>query len=444
MAQRQRARSQARMRNILGALLALAVTGCGIFGEDDEILPGERVPVRPPLEAVQATTSQRPLLLPAPVPIRDWSHPNALPTRNAPHAALPGGLSQLWRVNLGAGNSSRALLTSGPVVAAGRIFFIDAAATVHAISTAGSPIWESFVGREGEDGRDGFGGGVVVDGDRVFVTTGFGEALALSATTGEILWRVSVGGPVRAAPVVSNGRMILVTRDDRAFALRVETGEILWRLQGAVGTTGLLGGASPALDDVVAILPFASGEVTAVVAFSGRRLWSSALSGGRRGLARSDIGDITGDPVIDGDVVYVANQSGRLVSIDRRTGQRNWTVNDGTINPVVPAGGSLFVISDKAELLRLDAATGARIWATQLDEFTDPEDREGTIGYGGPLLAGGRLILISTEGELLSFNPETGVETGRLDLPSGSYLPPAIADGRIIILLTDGSLVALQ
>ncbi|MEM9048870.1 MAG: PQQ-binding-like beta-propeller repeat protein [Pseudomonadota bacterium] len=425
----------------------MALSGCGIFGGDDEILPGERLPVRPD-DVTQQLDTPPPLVLPVAVSVSDWTHPNATPSRMAPHAALTsgltGGLTQVWRVDVGAGNAGRALLTSGPVIAEGRVFVIDAAATVHAVSTAGSRLWQTYVGREGEDGRDGFGGGVAVDGDKVFVTTGFGEVLALRATTGEILWRVTVGGPVRAAPVAADGRVIFVTRDDRAFALSAETGAVIWRIQGAVGTTGLLGGASPAVDNVVAILPFASGEVTAAVAFSGRRLWSSALSGGRRGLARSDIGDITGDPVIDGEVIYVANQSGRLVSIDRRTGQRNWTVNDGTINPVLPAGGSLFVITDKAELLRLDAATGARIWAMPLPEFTDPENREGAIGYGGPLLAGERLILTSTEGELLRFDPETGRALEPIDLPAGSYLAPAISGGQMVILLSDGSLVALQ
>ncbi|GIX14176.1 MAG: pyrrolo-quinoline quinone [Paracoccaceae bacterium] len=428
---------------VCAILAALALSGCGLFGKDEEILPGERIPVRP-AEDVAVLSDRPPLALPPAVAVSDWTHRNANPQHLAPHARLGASLSRLWVVDIGQGNSDRALMTAGPVASAGRVFVMDAAARVTALGSGGTVIWSTYVGREGEDGRDGFGGGLAIAGDRVFAATGFGEVLALSAATGEILWRAGVEAPVRAAPVVAQDRVIVVTREDRAFALRADTGAELWRIQGTVGTTGHLGGASPAADDVVAVLPFSSGEVTAVVAFSGRRIWSHALSGGRRGLARAAISDITGDPVIDGETIYVANQSGRLVSIDRRSGRRNWTVNDGSLNPVLPAGGSVFLVSDRAELIRLDAGSGARIWSVQLPEFEDPDDRATAIGYGGPILAGGRLIVTSTEGVVLSFDPETGRETGRVALPGPSYLPPAVAEGRLFVLTTEGQLVAFQ
>jgi outer membrane protein assembly factor BamB len=430
-------------RGLLAVLTGLLLSGCGIWGDDKVILEGTRVPVR--AEETVATMAERPALaLPPEVANTDWTHRNATPNHVAPHARLSPGLTRLWVADAGTGNTGRALLTSGPVAADGRVFVLDAAATVTAFGTGGTEAWSVYVGREGEDGRDGFGGGLAIAGGTVFAATGFGEVVALAAATGEILWRTSVEGPVRAAPIVTQNRVIVVTRDDRAFALRTDTGAEIWRIQGAAGTTGLLGGASPAADDVVAVLPFTSGEVTAVVAFSGRRIWSNAITGGRLGLARTAIGDITGDPVIDGETIYVANQSGRLVSIDRRTGQRNWTVNDGSLNPVLPVAGSIFLVSDRAELLRLDAASGARIWAVQLPEFNDPEDRDGAIGYAGPILAGGRLILVSTEGLVLSFDPDTGRETGRVDLPGPSYLPPAVADGRLYVLTIEGELAAFQ
>ena len=53
---------------------------------------------------------------------------------------------------------------------------------------------------EGEKGKEGFGGGLAADGGMIFATTGFGEIIAVSATSGEILWRQSFGAPFRAAP----------------------------------------------------------------------------------------------------------------------------------------------------------------------------------------------------------------------------------------------------
>lgn len=419
------------------------LSACGVFEEDEEILPGDRIPVRP-AESTLANVSATPLSLAAPVSNDTWSHKNGSATHTTPHPALSGGLTRLWRSDIGDGDNSTSRLTASPIVAEGRVYTLDAAAEVRAFGTGGDTIWATYVGSENESGRDGFGGGLAYDSGKIYVTTGFGEVLALSPSGGEILWRTNVEGPVRAAPTVTNGRVFVVTRQDIAFGLDANSGTVLWRLSGATGITGLLGGASPASDGVVTILPFTSGEIAAVLGISGRRIWSQAISGGRRGLARTEIGDITSDPVIVGDAVLVANQSGRLVSLDRRTGGRNWTANEGSYNAVWSAGGSIFMISDEAELLRLDAATGRRVWSTRLPQFGDPEDRDDAIGYGGPVLAGGRLILASSTGDLIIFDPENGSEMSRVDIGDGSILPPAVAGGRLYVVTQNGSLVAFQ
>jgi outer membrane protein assembly factor BamB len=424
-------------------LALLALSGCGLWPDDEEVLEGTRIPVRTE-EADRAATAAVPLALPPPVSLADWTHRAANPQRLAPHVVLASGLDLVWSADAGAGNAGRALVTAAPVIAEGRIYTLDAAARVSAFSAAGALLWQVSAGREGEPGTDGWGGGLAYADGRLIVTTGFGETLALDPATGGLLWRTGVDAPVRAAPAVLGSRVVVVTRDDQAFGLDAATGEIAWRVQGSTGVTGLIGGASPAMDDVLAILPFASGEVAAVIALTGRRVWTAAIAGGRRGLARTAIGDITSDPVIDGETIYVANQSGRIVAIDRRTGRRNWTANDGSYNPVAVAGGSLFLMSDKAELLRLDALSGTRIWAVQLPEYEDEEDRQNAIGYGGPVLAGGRLIVVTTRGEIIAFDPENGAELGRTALPGGSYLPPAVAGGRLYVMTTGGDLVAFQ
>ncbi|WP_157982144.1 PQQ-binding-like beta-propeller repeat protein [Oceanicella sp. SM1341] len=426
-----------------GVALCVALSGCGWFGDDEEILPGERIPVRAEV-AETPMASPPPLMLPPAVPVSSWTQRNSTATHVQPHAALGSALRLAWSADAGSGNGST-LLTSGPVAANGRVYTLDSSSEVTAFTSGGERVWRVDVSPEGEDGENGYGGGLALgEGGRLFVTTGFGQVVALDAASGEEYWRTPVRGIIRSAPTVANGRVFIVTRDDQAVALNAESGQILWRLQGAAGVTGIMGGASPAVDDVLAVLPFSSGEVTGALAASGRRIWTAAIAGGRRGYARADIGDITGDPVILGDTIFVANQSGRLVSIDRRTGQRNWTANHGSINAVQPAGNSLFVLSDTAKLLRLDAPSGALVWSTDLPEYDDPEDRDIAIGYGGPVLAGGRLVVVSADGLLLSFDPATGEELSRLEMPEGAYLPPAVADGKLYVMSVDGDLLAFQ
>jgi outer membrane protein assembly factor BamB len=84
--------------------------------------------------------------------------------------------------------------------------------------------------------------------------------------------------------------------------------------------------------------------------------------------------------------------------------------------PVTVAGGSVFLVSDQNDLVRLDAATGATLWEVDLPLFVDPRPRrrEGIFAHYGPLLAGGRLIVASSDAQLRFFDPASGALTGSL------------------------------
>ena len=98
----------------------------------------------------------------------------------------------------------------------------------------------------------------------IFVTTGFGEVFALDPRSGGTIWQRTLEAPIQAAPVVYDGRVVAVQRDDTAYGLDARTGGTLWRVQG-VGGTGLMGGASPAADGLLVVVPFASGEVLGIL-----------------------------------------------------------------------------------------------------------------------------------------------------------------------------------
>jgi outer membrane protein assembly factor BamB len=436
-------------RSTLAALLlgTIAVTGCGVFDDELAPLPGTRIPVREAAaEPVMDPAAAAPLLELGPAtPLDEWTQNNAVASRAPGHIAGPRGLTQQWAVDVGTGSNDDGQLTSGPVVANGRVFALDAAAGVTAVDAAsGNVVWRTSLAPEGERAADGFGGGLAVMDGRLFATTGFGEVLALGVNDGGILWRQSVAAPARSSPAVDRGVVVVVTRDNSAFGFDAETGALDWTLPGtSAGTPGTLAGASPAISQGVAVLPFMSGELVAVSAASGRILWADALAGGRRGLARAAIADVAGDPVISGVGIFAANLSGQMVAIDGRTGRRGWLRTLGATNPVWPVGASLFVVDDDARLMRLAAATGETIWVTQMTAYED-DSRRRAVAYGGPVVADGTVYVTSSEGELLLFDHATGVETRRVPLPGDASTGPVIAGGALYVLTDDATLVAFR
>lgn len=433
------------MRRALGVLALAGLAGCGVFDSEEERLPGERIPVRqaapertaPPERLAEAAA------LGTPVALSDWTQPNAVASRAPGHIEGPRGLTEAWRTDVGAG-SGDGWITAPPIVADGTLYALDAEATVTALDAgSGETLWSVSVAPEGEDGDEGFGGGLAWLDGRVFAATGFGEVVALGARDGAELWRRDLAAPIRAAPAANEGRVIVVTRDSTGFGLDAATGAIDWRVQGAPGATGVLGGASPATSGQIAVLPFASGELVAVLSATGRRLWTEPLSGGP-GLGLTEVTDVAGDPVIFGAGAIASSATGTMVAIDIRNGRRGWRREIGSSNPVWAVAASLFAVDSDARLLRLVGATGETMWSTQLPLWEDPEDRETAIAYGGPVAASGRVYVTSSDGALLAFDAQTGEEVARTDLPGGSITGPVIVGGTLYVLSDDGVVHAFR
>jgi outer membrane protein assembly factor BamB len=110
------------------------------------------------------------------------------------------------------------------------------------------------------------------------------------------------------------------------------------------------------------------------------------------------------------------------------------------------AGGSVFLVNDQAELVRLSASSGEVIWRVALPYFTETKRRkiEAIYAHYGPVLAGGRLVVASSDGALRFFSPTDGSLVGQVGLPDGAASAPVIVGGVIYVVSTKGQLHAFR
>jgi len=108
------------------------------------------------------------------------------------------------------------------------------------------------------------------------------------------------------------------------------------------------------------------------------------------------------------------------------------------------SGNSVFLVSDTARLVRLDARDGKVIWSVALPEYKKAKTRLDSYVHYGPILAGGRLIVASSDGGLRSFDPKSGELLSIVDIPSGAASQPAIVDGVLYVLSQNGKLNAYR
>ena len=124
-----------------------------------------------------------------------------------------------------------------------------------------------------------------------------------------------------------------------------------------------------------------------------------------------------------------------MIATSAENGERLWSASIAGIETPWVAGDAVYVVDAGGKLVALNRATGEIRWATKLPG-------EGT--WSGPVLAGGRLWAASSKGKLAGVDAATGRVTSERDLGGKVFVQPIVADGRMYVLRDDAELVALN
>jgi len=431
----------------LALSMLAALGGCGLFGHHVDRGPktavvGNRVAVlNIGSDAVaDPSLADVPVVVPEPAVNDSWTQPGGNATKTMGDPALPLNLRPGWSTKIRAGDITQRI-GSTPAIADGKLYLIDADAVVEAFdATGGSRQWATALDTNKRDVAVRFGGGVSYDNGRVYATTGRGDAAALDAKTGKLLWKVRPAGPLRGSPAIGGGNIYVLTQDNQIFALKPDTGETLWSVSATLETSGVFGVGAPAVAQGTVVAGFSSGELSALRYENGRIVWQDQLSRTAISTSVSVISDIDASPVIDEGKVYAIGQGGRMVAMDLVNGQRLWELLIGGINTPWLAGEWLFVVTDEAKLMCVARTTGKVRWISQLPRYRDPKKKDKPIGYYGPVLAGGRLLVVSDRGQLINVSVADGKIGTSVKAGESFYLPPVVANNMLYLIDTKGRL----
>ncbi|HWI87165.1 MAG TPA: PQQ-binding-like beta-propeller repeat protein [Sphingomonas sp.] len=426
------------------ALIA-ALGGCSLFGRHADRGPktavlGQRVSVLN-IAGDQVTDpglADVPVVVPDPVVNAEWNQPGGNATKSMGNVSLPAALKPGWSANILGGDITKRI-GSTPAISGGKLFVIDSAAIVRAFSAdTGARLWQTALDTTKRDQIVLFGGGVSVEGDRVYATTGRGDAAALEAATGKLLWKVRAGGPLRGAPAIGGGNIYVLTQDNQIVALNPATGATIWSVSATLQTSGVFGVGTPAIAQGTVVAGFSSGELSALRFENGRIVWQDQLSRTSISTSVSVISDIDASPVVDQGKVYAIGQGGRMVAMDIVSGQRLWELTIGGINTPWLAGEWLFVLTDEAKIMCIARTTGKIRWISQLPRYRDPKKKDKPISWYGPTLAGGRLLVVSDRGDLVNVAVADGAIGTSVRAGKSFYLPPVVANNVMYLLDAKG------
>ncbi len=426
----------------------LLIVFVGLIGcaEDKIVLEGERETVLLNQDILKPSESviNLEVVLPDAVTNRDWPQAGGEPSHSMPPLTLPDEVKTIWNKGIGHGARYSRHFSSEPIVYQDKLFVLNGYGEAQALdASTGKLIWQTSITIE-DDSNQALGGGLSYDDDTIFVSSPYAEILALEAETGVIKWRVLVNSPVRTAPTVKDGRVFIVTINNELEVFDSKTGTSLWSHAGMMESAGLLGGGSPSVDGGVVVVPYSSGEVYALRVENGYQLWSDSLASFKRIDSVSSLPHIKARPVISQDLVILVSHSGRTVAIDLRSGNQVWSRDFGGVQSPAVAGNFVFLLTSDNQLVCLTRDKGIVRWTKQLPMINDVKDAGTRIVWNGPLLAGERLIITGSNGKALILSAKDGKELSSIQLPGQAFVPPIIANNTIYFLTGDSELIAMR
>lgn len=275
-----------------------------------------------------------------------------------------------------------------------------------------------------------------IGADKVIVSLDDAEIVALDANTGHEVWHVTVPNQAWAAPVIAEGKVLVKTIDGKLLALNVDDGKQLWVYDHGSPTVRLR------MDSPLAVLPggalvgFADGKVVAVNTVNGQPQWEQtlALPHGDQPLDR--IVNISGAPVVVGDVAYVASFRGNVAAISLRDAHVLWTRQLSSYNGLAADADHLYVSGSDGSLWALNRTDGGVAWKqTQLEG----------VQLTQPVIVGGNVVVADSAGRVHWLAADDGRFLARAEVGGRGVVAPPVAEANtVIVTTTDGRLAAYQ
>jgi outer membrane protein assembly factor BamB len=238
--------------------------------------------------------------------------------------------------------------------------------------------------------------GVALGGNMLFVNRADGVLLALDVASGAERWAVGLQKPPRGVPVVDGETVFVSTGFDGAaiLALDVASGAERWRFEQPDNPV-----TGPVIAGGLLYVGFTNGELAALDPATGEERWR-AETGVR---SADDFGAPSpGLPLVVDGVLFVSSNgfSGASTqAFDAQTGVDRWMAVTGEFSASAPAiaGEVLLVGSDRGDLIGLDAVSGMELWRVAVPGEVDIDLDQA----GPPLVAGNRIVLRDDAGGIV-------------------------------------------
>ncbi|CAA0100444.1 Outer membrane protein assembly factor BamB [BD1-7 clade bacterium] len=299
--------------------------------------------------------------------------------------------------------------------------------------------------------------GVGLDRERVYVGTLDGRLVALDKNTGEEVWQKQLSSEPVSPPSISEDLLVIHTNDGAVYALNTDNGEQLWKYSSNMPSLTIRG-TSPAqfFANFVAV-GLANGKLVILDRATGQARWENKVAIPQGDTEIERIVDVDARPLIMRDKLFAVSYQGRVVAYDLQNGRTLWAEDDSSYRDLAAGYGNLYVASSDGSLIAYDEDSGNIRWVQDALLYRQ---------LTAPVLIGGYIAIADFNGYLHLLSQIDGhfVARKRIDFapkgrwhndrqwnvrrmlkPNSGVRVPVLVDGnRIFTLANDGSLKAFE
>lgn len=349
----------------------------------------------------------------------------------APLAPLTAkaSFSQKWSVSVGQANKTRTYLKLKPVIRGNIIYTAYPNGMVQAIQKhTGKVIWSRQIDASIVSGP-AIAKGVVAVG------TNTAHVVLLNQADGQQLWKAQISSDSLSKPVIAGDTVFVKTIDGNVYAFHLKTGEKIWVVDHGSPSLILKASSSPIVMDKVLLVGFSDGKLDAIDTQFGHVLWQRSIvyASGSSDVER--LIDIDADPIVRGNIVYLASYQGYIGALSLDNGQFIWNKPASTFQNIAIDATTVYMTDSDDILWAFDRQTGLVKWKqVQLK----------ARGLSEPVLMGHCLVVGDKTGFVHLLSTQNGELIGRTQLNAAVEFSPAVSGDKVYVMTSDGKLNCLS
>jgi outer membrane protein assembly factor BamB len=339
-------------------------------------------------------------------------------------------LEVVWKESIGIGKDRR-FLKLDLVLRDDILFVADKGGLLQARTAAtGDLRWE-------QETDYAFSAGPGVSADTLILGSSKADVIAFSRHSGEKLWSVLVSSEVLASPVITQNIAIIRTTDGGIIALNEKDGHQLWSFEKNVPELSIRGKGKPLIVDQQVIVGYASGKLLSLDLKTGKINWEStiAVPSGRSEVER--LVDLDSDPIEKDGIIYISSYNGGTTAVTKEDGKPLWRNPNLSAYTALNSDQRYLYLSDSAgDVWQLEQGNGYSLWKQDALHFrllTTP------ITYDNYVVVG------DYEGYVHWLSRSDGRLLNRIKVAGDAIdSTPVVMDEMVYIYAKDGTLAALK